>query len=208
MFYWDQGFDVKTTFLPTLKKRLSFSMGSLALMILLNACASTPAPTTYDLSAPVVEKAVRKSASQLAVAEPLAVQALDSDRILVKDSSGAISYLPNGQWADRLPRLVQTRLIQTFENGSRLGKVNRPGDRIVADQQLNTDIRDFQIDALTGEAVVSLSAKVIQDRTGRVMAARVFTTRLPASTLDAPTAAQRLDEALSDVLIQIVRWVG
>jgi cholesterol transport system auxiliary component len=173
----------------------------------LSACSTAPAPATFDLTAPAINRAAQKSLSQLAVSEPLSVQALDSDRILVKDSNGSLSFLPAGQWADRLPRLVQTRLIQTFENASRLGKVNRPGDRIIADQQLNTEIREFQIDAATGEAVVSLSAKLINDRTGRVIAARFFTAKIPAASINAATAARHLDEALSQVLTQIVQWV-
>ena len=134
------------------------------------------------------------------------MQTLDSDRIIVKDSTGALSFLGGGQWADRVPRLVQTRLIQTFENGSRLGAVARPGERIVPDLQLNTDIRSFNIDAASGAAVVEITAKLVGDRTGKVQRARLFQARVPASASDGPAAAQALDRALSQVLIEIVRW--
>ena len=174
---------------------------------LLTACASTPAPTTFDLSAAKLQSVSNKSLRQLAINEPVTVQALDSDRIIIKDTAGSISFLPNGQWADRLPRLVQARVIQTFENASYIGRVNRPGDRIVSDHQLNIEIRDFQIDSGTGEAVVSLSVKLINDRTGRVMSARLFSARVPASAIEAATAAPALDQALSQVMSEIVRWV-
>ena len=67
-----------------------------------------------------------------------------------------------------MPNLVQTRLIQTFENGSRIAAVGRPGERIVPDFQLNTDIRAFNIEAASGQAVVEITAKLIGDRTGKV----------------------------------------
>ncbi|CAN7524268.1 ABC-type transport auxiliary lipoprotein family protein [Bosea sp. LjRoot237] len=169
-------------------------------------CSGGAAPTTYDLSAPRDFGRARGSGGVLIVAQPTTVQALDADRLIVKDSSGALSFLGGAQWADRVPNLVQTRLIQTFENGSRIATVGRPGERIVPDLQLNTDIRAFNIDAASGQAVVEITAKLIGDRTGKVQRARVFSARVPASAVDGAGAAQALDQALSQVLIQIVRW--
>ena len=172
------------------------------------ACSST-APTTFDLTAPR-QRAGGGGAigGQVVVAEPTAIQTFEADRIIVKDPNGSVSFLGGGQWADRLPRLVQARLIQTFENSSRIRAVSRPGDRITADYQLNTELRAFQISTGSKEALVEISAKVVNDKSGRIGAARVFTARVPVATIDAPNAAQALDKALSTVLLQIVRWVG
>ncbi len=178
----------------------------LASSTLLAGCGGGATPTTFDLSAPSGFGRVGGSRAALIVVEPTTVQTLDSDRIIVKDSAGALSFLGGGQWADRVPRLVQTRLIQTFENGSRLGSVARPGERIVPELQLNTDIRSFNIDAASGAAVVEITAKLVGDRTGRVQRARLFSARVPASAVDGPAAARALDRALSQVLIEIVRW--
>lgn len=173
----------------------------------LSACGGAPSRTTFDLTAPADVAGSGIGRGQLVVNEPTTVQALDSDRILIREASGAIAYLPDVQWADRLPRLVQARLIQTFENASRLGRVSRPGDRIVPDLALNLDIRSFGIDAATSEAVVELTARLISDRTGRVVSARAVKVRRPAST-SGPAAAQALNEALSQALREVVRWGG
>jgi cholesterol transport system auxiliary component len=173
------------------------------------ACMSSTPATTYDLTAP--RQGARSGgalAGQLAIAEPVSIQALEAERIIVKDASGAVSFLGGGQWADRLPRLVQARLVQTFENGSRIQAVARSGDRIVADYQLTTDIRAFQIESATGEAVVEISARMIQDRTGRILGSRIFASRVPVGSVNAANAAQALDRALSNVLTEIVQWVG
>ena len=143
----------------------------------------------------------------MVVAQPTAVQTFDSDRIIVKDSAGALSFVGGAQWADRVPALVQARLLQTFENAGRIGSIARPGDRINPDVQLNTDIRAFNIDTASGTAVVEITAKVVGDRTGEIRRARLFTARVPASASDGAAAAQALDQALSQVLIEIVRWV-
>ena len=174
---------------------------------LLAACNSQPQRTTFDLTAPGDVGRAGGSRSQMVVNEPTTVQAIDSDRILVNDG-GALSYLPDAQWADRLPRLFQTRLIQTFENASRLGRVGRPGDRVVADVALNADIRRFGIEAATSQAVVEVTVRLVSDRTGRVGAARAFSARVPVAGISGPAAAQALNQAMSQVLREIVRWGG
>ncbi|WP_204325184.1 ABC-type transport auxiliary lipoprotein family protein, partial [Stenotrophomonas maltophilia] len=70
------------------------------------------------------------------VSEPTGLQPFESDRIIVREPGGALSFLGGGQWADRLPRLIQTRLVQSLENSGRLRSVSRPGDKVASDYQL------------------------------------------------------------------------
>ncbi len=174
----------------------------------LSSCGGGSVPTTYDLSAPRDFGRLRGSRAAIVVNEPTTVQTLDSDRVIVKDSAGALSFLGGAQWADRVPKLVQVRLIQTFENGSRIASVSRPGERIVPDYQLVTDIRAFNIEAASGSALVEITAKLVTDRTGQIQRAKVFTARVPAAGGDAGNAAHALDRALSQVLVEIVRWAA
>ncbi|MCX7325537.1 MAG: ABC-type transport auxiliary lipoprotein family protein [Hyphomicrobiales bacterium] len=182
-------------------------MLALALAGGLASCSGTPERTTFDLTAPASIGPVSGLRAQLVVNEPTTVQALDSDRILVREG-GALSYLRDAQWADRLPKLFQARLIQTFENASRLGRVGRPGDRIVPDLALNTDIRSFGIETETSQAVVDVTVRIVGDRSGKVTAARSFAARVPVTSISGPAAAQALDAAMSQVLRDIVRWGG
>ena len=175
---------------------------------LVAACSSSSSVTNYDLTAPRQVRAASGAVGQIAVAEPAAVQPLESDRIVVREASGAVSSVSGGQWADRLPRLVQSRLIQTFENSSGLRAVSRPGGGIAPDFQLTSDLRAFQIDAATGQAVVEMSVKLVNERSGRIAATRIFAGRVPVGTVDAANAAQALDRALGIVLLDIVRYVG
>ena len=100
---------------------------SLATALLLAGCGGGSVPTTFDLSAPQNVGRVGGSRATLMVQEPTTVQALDSDRVIVRDSAGALSFVGGAQWADRVPKLVQVRLIQTFENAGRVGSVSAPG---------------------------------------------------------------------------------
>jgi cholesterol transport system auxiliary component len=182
-----------------------------ALALSAGACSFTGSstPTTFDLSAPGAGGGKAGAGrAQILVPEPITIQAFEGERIIVRDPSGAVSFIGGGQWADRLPRLVQARLIQSFENTSSMSAVGRPGDRTSADYQLNTEIRSFDVVSAKGEAVVEISAKLVNDRTGRIVNARVFTARVPVGAVDASTAAQALDRALSTVLRDVVRWAS
>ena len=180
---------------------------ALVLAALTGACSSAPTPATFDLSAP--SSRIRGAAGvQVLVAEPAALQSLSTQQILVKDASGAISSLGGGQWADNLPRLIQTRLINTFENASQLRGVARPSSGAVADAQLISELRRFEIATPGNEAVVEISAKIVSEQNGRIVNGRIFRSRVSAAAVDAPNAARALDDALSVVMLDIVRWVS
>ena len=178
---------------------LAFVLGGLA------GCGGSP-PATFDLTAPVAGIGGRAARGQIVVTEPNAISPVDGDRIVVRTGPEAVAFLSGAQWAERLPRLVQTRLIQTFENGRSLRSVGRPGDKMVADSSLNSEIRRFEINVMTGLAEVEVSAKLVGERSGRIIAAKIFSAQSPGSASDGAAAASALDAALSQVLRQIVVW--
>ena len=181
----------------------------LAGLFALSACGGGAPPATYDLTAPRDGITSGRGRGLLVVAEPQALQALDSNRIVIRTSDGGIAYLPDAQWSDRLPKLIQTRLIQTFENGARIQAVGRPGDRLVPAAHLNSEIRSFGIDEKTGEAVIELSVKIVNDRSGRILAGQVFTSRVPSGgSVSGPVASAALDLATQGLLRDVVRWVS
>ena len=181
--------------------------GIICAALALAAC-SGPTPKTYDLSAPQGGFAARAGRGQIVIAEPAATQALDAERILIRPKSDEVAYLSGAQWADRLPKLVQTRLIQTFENARLLAHVGRPGDRLASDRTLDSEIRNFEIDVERGEAVVAISVKIVDDRSGRIVAGELFQARVPASASGGEAAAVALDSALGQVMRAIVQWTA
>ena len=195
---------------PTISRRFCAGAAlrvAMALALPLAGCASGPA-ATFDLSAASAGKPARALRAQLVVTEPVATAPVDSDRIVVRPAPGAVATLKDAQWVERLPRLVQTRLIQSFENARLLRSVSRPDGRIVAQFSLNTEIRRFEMDLSQGEAVVEISARLVEEGAGRIAAARIFTARLPVASDAAPSAALALDAALGDVMGQIVIWTA
>lgn len=172
----------------------------------IGAALAPPPADTFDLTAPTVFRRAGPPRGAIAVGEPTALRILDTDRIVVRPRPNEVTYLGNAQWADRLPRLVQTRLVQAFENASRLRSVARPGDGFDADLQLVTEIRAFEIDASAGAAArVEITARLLSR--GRVVAAEIFRASVPGST-EPRQATLALDRALGEVIVAIVGWAG
>jgi len=143
---------------------------------------------------------------QLVVSEPIASSPLDSDRIVVRTGPQSLELLKDTQWVDPLPHLVQSRLIQTFENGHLLRTVGYPGQGITGDLVLDSEIRRFEVDAVTGEATVEISGKLINASSGRILAAQIFSAQTPGSVADGASASAALNSALGQVMKEIVAW--
>jgi cholesterol transport system auxiliary component len=184
---------------------VSVKSAALVALLALAGCGSTvSAPVTFDLTVPAGRALSSAGRSQILIADPTALQALSSDRIVVT-TGPTISYLGGAQWSDQLPTLVQARLVTSFENSGRA--VARPGSGVSADYSLNLNLRRFEITSgEQPEAVVEISAAIVSQRDGRITAARVFTSAVPVATVSARDGAPALDQAATTVFGEIVRW--
>ena len=183
----------------------------LGLLGLLASCAAIGGGrelATYDLSAPKEMDGVSgRSNAQILISEPTALKSLDSERIVVRPNATEITYFGDSQWSDRLPRMVQQKLIETFENSGRIRSVAKPGDGVVVDYNIVTSIRAFELDDEGQDsAKVSLSIKIINDSTGRVRASELFSATAPANLNNSRDAVNALDTALDSVLRQVLDW--
>lgn len=184
--------------------------GMLACLLLAAACTTASVVDIYDLRAPAeVQEIKGKSRAQLLVVEPSALKTLDSPEIVVKTSPTQIQYLANSQWPDRLPRVVQARIVEALENTGRVKAVAKPGEGLVIDYQIVTDIRAFQANVGAGEqnAQVELSVKLVSDRTGMVVRSKVFEAAAPISGTDAQSVVNGLNAAFDAVARSMVKWV-
>lgn len=170
---------------------------------------ANPTPT-YDLSAPTNFGALpARGRGLLAIEQPTALQILDTEKVVISPNPGEVAYLSDAQWVDRLPKLMQARIVQSFENSSRIRAVAKTQDRINADYVLVVDVRQFGIQAYESpQAVVELSVKIVYQRGGRIAAGTVLTSRVAANGTSGQTATLALDQAFSDVLVQLVKWTS
>jgi phospholipid/cholesterol/gamma-HCH transport system substrate-binding protein len=179
--------------------------------------AKTAVPKYYDLAAPRGFPPSDKAAkSQLVVLEPTAVVALDTQRIIIDVGTGATPSTENAQWSDTIPKLIQARIVQSFESSNYFAAVAQPIEGLTADYQLAIDIRSFEVangPDLTGRpatgrvAHVAFAAKVLGDN-GRIIGSRTFEVVVPAPALDAAAAAAAIDKAFVKAVTDLVVWTA
>jgi len=170
------------------------------------APAKPPGPI-YDLSAPRDFAALgRIPDGQLAIREPSAVAQLETQRILVAAPEGESAFFGEVRWTDSMPKLLQARAVQAFENAHYMRVSAGQTEGLSADHQLLIDLRTFQ---LTGAEVPSAEiefAAKIAGEDGKVGAARVFRASVQAKSNGAQDVVKAFDQAFGQVLTELVRW--
>ncbi|NDW05344.1 ABC-type transport auxiliary lipoprotein family protein [Jiella pacifica] len=173
---------------------------------LLAGCTSVP-PDTFEIASPTNVSVQSGSRAQLLIPEPTAIKTLDSEKIVVKTAPYAIEYLAQSQWSDRLPRMVQLRLLQAFENTGRIGAVGVPGQGLAIDYQLIMEIRRFEIEtAGAATARIDISVKALNDRTGSVRQTKIFSAAAPVGGAGNSAYVAALNRAFDQISGEIVTW--
>jgi phospholipid/cholesterol/gamma-HCH transport system substrate-binding protein len=179
--------------------------------------AKTTVPNYYDLNAPrTFPPSERPAKSQLTVLEPTATLALDTQRIIIAPAASDGTGSDNAQWSDTIPKLVQAKVVQSFENSNYLGAVAKPLEGFNSDYQLAIDLHSFQVSTVESSAGKSLAAPVarvefaakILGENGRIVGSRTFEAAVPAPDAKVPAAAAALDEAFGNAVTGLVVWVA
>jgi len=183
-------------------------LGVLGFGVLVSGCASTAPSAYYSIgAADVGGLAGRSSRVQVLVAAPRALKALDTSYIAVVDEGPVYSYFPNSAWADTLPNVVQLKLVETLQNTGRLRGVGVPGDGLLIDSQLQTEIRAFElrVDG-TDRGLVEISARVVNDRNGRTVATQVFRAETPSGSTSVDKAVEAMNASADRVFAAMAAW--
>jgi cholesterol transport system auxiliary component len=177
--------------------------GLAALSLALVGCSAAPRET-FDLSGAslVVGSRLAERGGTVVVHEPVALQPTASDRIVIRGAAGELSVLSDAQWADRLPRLVEARLITRLRTGG--VDATFPGG--LASFRLTSDLRRFEIDAARELAVVEIAVRLSSESNGARRGEAVFVGEAPAPHTLGPDAARALDAALNEAATRLVAW--
>ncbi len=168
--------------------------------------AEKPA-AVFDLAAatdfPMINKTIN---AQMVVPDPVTILVFDTQKILIRTYAGTYSTVDGGRWADNLPKLMQARIVQSFENAHQLSTVSRPIDLLEAPYRLELGIRNFEISpGPTPTAVVEFSARLLDDK-GKVLGARIFNDSSQAKSTQAADAVAALNAAFAKAAHELVVW--
>jgi phospholipid/cholesterol/gamma-HCH transport system substrate-binding protein len=145
---------------------------------------------------------------QIVVAEPTAVVALETQRMLARASDGQITQIGDAQWSDALPKLIQEKIIESFENAGLAAAVLPPVEHVTANYQLLIDLRSFGIKlGPQPTADVEFSAKVVAEG-GNVAGAQLIHASVPAPGTDTPAVAAALNQAFGKAATDLVTWAA
>jgi cholesterol transport system auxiliary component len=146
----------------------------------------------------------------LALVRPNAPSSLNSDRIAILQPGGVMDYYAQAQYADSLPSLVETALLDAFERSAALPGVGRTSEGLYSDYHLYTDIKSFEARYSVADGVpdgvVTLAARMVTSR-GRISAGTTTITKtVSAGSNSVPAATTALAAALGGVCGEIVNW--
>jgi len=149
---------------------------------------------------------------QLVVEEPVAAGGLDTDRIALRPSATEIKYFAGSRWNERAPRMVQTLLVESFENTGHIVAVGRQVIGLRSDFNLKTELREFQAEYFDGTHLpptvrVRINAKIVSQPRQEIIASRTFEAVVDTNTNTVPAVVRGFDDALGRVLKELVSWV-
>jgi cholesterol transport system auxiliary component len=146
---------------------------------------------------------------QLILEPPTANAGLNTTRIALQRNATQIEYYARAGWVDRAPLMIQTLMIESFENSRKIVSVGRESVGLRADFVLKTDLRELEAIYENGGLPVSwvdLNAKLVQMPRRSIVASRSFLGRVEAEADRVPEVVAAFDEALGKVLRQLVEW--
>jgi len=121
-----------------------------------------PAPNIYRLDAPVLDAGATLPANLSVVVERTA-PGLNGDRIAGRWPGSRLDYLAGARWAGELTGILQSALVESFQDSGRLRSVQSDVGRFRATHALVVDVRRFEADYTGGGlpiAQVEFSAAV------------------------------------------------
>ncbi len=158
--------------------------------------------STFDPGAPTVDW-------QLLVEVPVAAAGLDSPRIALRQTATTLDYYADVAWTDRAPAMVQTLLVESFENSGNIISIGRQSLGLRADYRLKTELREFQAEYLSEgmpTVRVRINAKLIRTRSREIIAGLTFEDIQRSTDTNMDALIFAFDEALGEVMQELVEW--
>lgn len=147
---------------------------------------------------------------QLTIDVPVAEAGINTSRIAVQRNAVSIDYFEGANWIDTGPRMVQTLLVESFENSGRIVGVGRQSAALRADYTLLVELREFQAEYDRSNTVPSAHVRLIAKLVRlpqRIIVGRTsadFTIRAQGPSLE--DIVEAFDLSLGKSLKSVVEW--
>lgn len=192
-----------------MKKIISLTIAS----FLLASCSSilpkgAPAPRLYTLNAPYEAQAGQRIPARLQILIPQANPGLETERIVLRNTDNQMDYFADTKWAGPATAMVQSLLVESFDNTGRLEAVGSDLVSINQNYNLLVEIRDFQAEYTKGSSTprahVRLTAKLIKADTNDILTTTTYDEKEFSSNNSLQEIVPAFDKAWQRVSIRIV----
>jgi cholesterol transport system auxiliary component len=146
---------------------------------------------------------------QLAVDTPASAANLNTGRIALAMTPTSSDYYAKAAWTDRAPLMVQTRIVDSFENTRKIVAVARESIGIRANYVLQPDLRNFEALYYYGKPPivrVRIIAKLVRMPDRQIIGVASFERCVRARADSIPKVIDAFDQALGSVIKRLVAW--
>ncbi len=178
---------------------------------LLGLGEATRALDAYELRAPTdTPQATRSLARSLIVEPPTSGGGLATDRIMIRPTPLQAFYLSGARWTEEAPVMLQTLMVRSFEDANALRHVGRralPGG--FSDFTLVSELTDFQAEVIADDSLqvrVRLTARLVRDDDGQVLASRSFQSVVPVASEETLPVVEGFNAATNTILRDLTVW--
>ena len=198
-----------------------------AVMVLVGSCSlelpgSGAPPRMYILTPKsTFAEDLKKVEWQLLVEIPQSPAGVNTARIALQDSPIEMRYFQRANWTDFAPKMVQTLLVESFENSGSIVAVGRQAIGLRSDYILKTDLREFQAeyaerlpenveDGLGNVSPpnihVRINAKLIKMPRRSIVASENFEFTIAVKENSMQAIVGGFDDALGKAMRRLVEW--
>jgi cholesterol transport system auxiliary component len=146
---------------------------------------------------------------QLTVEVPAAAANLNTGRIAIAQTPTSSDYYAKTAWTDRAPAMVQTRIVDSFENSHKIVAVSRESIGMRADYTLQPDLRNFEAMYFYGGAPIAhvrVVAKLVRMPERQIIGTATIERCVRARQDKIPKVVEAFDQALGSVIKSLVAW--
>lgn len=146
---------------------------------------------------------------QLILEPPIADASLNTTRVALQRDPTQLEYYARSSWTDLAPQMVQTLMVESFENSGRIVSIGREAIGLRADFVLKSELREFQAEYFQGampQVRVAINVKLVKMPRRAIVGSTNLEHLSLAEADNMPDIIAAFDEALGKVLRRLVEW--
>ena len=174
----------------------------------LSALQGEPERDLFELRAPAALSCPRSRIGELVIEPPKARGTLDSNRIMIRPSALQTQYLPDAEWGDTVPAMLQRLLVESLSATGSFNQVGRAPLGLSGDVAMISEVQDFNVDLSADGTLIRLGvgAQLVDEMEAKVIARGRFAAAVPAAGTRTADLIPAFDAATRHLIGQMTAW--